>query len=342
MIVAEPELNAEANRITYSLRSTFFYRRLKELGYFSIIRDIDSLVKHSRNYSWEERKHWNITHNAWDLIAKNQINPLRIFTHPKVIVEHPRLISYYRSIAAISQKGTQYLAFATQPYEQGKKESINYKNAVMLSKVFNSLVSGIVESTLSISMDELTGLMYSTAGVQVDGSWRNKIGDEAENIVKSYLSRPVIEDGQVDSLIDRTGSPLDFQPRYDYLNNISNYRGLKLKNKSSLLFSSEPDITLIDSNGKPSIVIEVKGGTDPAGALERLGAINKSFQHAREQNSDVTTILVVSCITEEMKSRLESSSLVDEVYNLTALIMDMDHRECFVRRIISEIIPTTK
>jgi len=342
MIVVEPELNAEANRITYSLRSTFFYRRLKELGYFSIIRDIDSLVKHSRNYSWEERKHWNITHNAWDLIAKNQINPLRVFTHPKVIVEHPRLISYYRSVAAISQKGIQYLAFTTKSYEQGKKESINYKNAVMLSKVFNSLVSGIVESTLSISMDELTGLMYCTAGVQVDGSWRNKIGNEAENIVKSYLSRPVIEDGQVDSLIDRTGSPLDFKPRYDYLNNISNYRGLKLKNKSSLLFSSEPDITLIDSNGKPFIVIEVKGGTDPAGALERLGAINKSFQHAREQNSDVTTILVVSCITEEMKSRLETSSLVDEVYNLTALIMDMDYRECFMRRIISEIIPTTK
>ena len=29
----DKDLNQEANRITYSLRSTFFYRKLKELGY---------------------------------------------------------------------------------------------------------------------------------------------------------------------------------------------------------------------------------------------------------------------------------------------------------------------
>jgi hypothetical protein len=52
-------------------------------------------------------------------------------------------------------------------------------------------------------------------------------------------------------------------------------------------------------------VIEIKGGTDPAGALERLGAIKKSFDYARKENKKVETILVVSCITEEMNKRLK-------------------------------------
>ncbi len=334
-IVADKSLVYEANKINYYLRSTFFYRKLNALGYFQITRDIEFLVEHSVNYSWEDRKFWSITHNAWDSVNKRSIEPLRVFAHPKVLVEHPKLVAYYRNMAAISLKGVQYLAFNVTPYESGKKTEIPYKQASELAKLFNAHISAVVESALSVTINNLTALMYSSAGTTVDGSWRNKIGDEAETMVKSYIARPAVENGWVDSLIDKNNSPVEFDPNFDYVANISFFRGIKLKNKRTLLFSSEPDISFISEDGRPLTVIEVKGGTDPAGALERLGAIKKSFEHSRIENDGVETILVVSCITNEMKTRLEKDPLIDEVYNLTSLIIDMDYRESFISKLIN-------
>ena len=71
----------------------------------ALLKDIDSLVRHSSNYSWEDRKFWNITHNAWDFIHEKKIDPIRAFAHPKILVEHPKLIAYYRNVAAIPLKG---------------------------------------------------------------------------------------------------------------------------------------------------------------------------------------------------------------------------------------------
>lgn len=50
------ELILEANRISYSLRSTFFFRKLRDIGYLDILKDIEKLVQQSRNYSWEDKK----------------------------------------------------------------------------------------------------------------------------------------------------------------------------------------------------------------------------------------------------------------------------------------------
>lgn len=331
------DLILEANKINYSLRSTFFYRKLRDTGYFNILKDVDKLVKQAKNYSWEDKKYWNITHNAWDLIDKQKIDFLRIFCHPKVLVEHPKLISYYRNVAAIPLKGVQYLAFNITDYESGKKAEISYQNAMILSKLFNTHISAIVESTLKISIHNINSLMFSSAGATVDGSWRNKIGEEAEKMVKSYILRACLNNNTIFAMIDKNNSPVDFDPSYDYMANIDIFKGIKLINKKSILFSSEPDVSIIDKTGKPLSVIEVKGGTDPAGALERLGAIKKSFDQARHENSKVETILVVSCITDEMGKRLKKDKLIGLVFNLTSIIIDMDYRNGFVKK-LNEII----
>lgn len=329
----DKSLILEANRISYSLRSTFFYRKLKESGYFDILKDIDKLAKQAINYTWEDKKFWNITHNAWDLISRRKIDHIRVFSHPKVLVEHPKLISYYRNVAAIPLKGVQYLAFNVTDYENRKKTELSYETAMALSKVFNTHISSIVESTLSISYENIKSLMYSSAGCTIDGSWRNKIGEEAEKMVKSYVLRACLDKNLVFSMIDRNNSPVDFKKTYDYVTNIDLFKGIKLRNKKSIIFSSEPDISIIDYNGKPLSVIEVKGGTDPAGALERLGAIKKSFDQARKENKKVETILVVSCITNEMGKRLKKDRLINIVFNLTSIITNMDYRNEFIKRI---------
>jgi hypothetical protein len=331
------DLILEANKINYSLRSTFFYRKLNDTGYFTILKNIDKLVKQSKNYSWEDKKFWNITHNAWDLIEKQKIDFLRVFSHPKVLVEHPNLISYYRNVAAIPLKGVQYLAFNITDYESGKKYDISCQNAMRLSKLFNTHISAIVESTLKISINNINSLMFSSAGATIDGSWRNKIGEEAEKMVKSYILRACLNANSIFAMIDKNNNPVDYDKSYDYMANIDLFKGIKLKNKKSILFFSEPDISIIDKTGKPLSVIEVKGETDPAGALERLGAVKKSFDYARRENRNVETILVVSCITDEMGNRLKKDKLIGLVFNLTSIIIDMEYRDNFVHK-VNEII----
>ena len=53
--------------------------------------------------------------------------------------------------------------------------------------------------------------------------------------------------------------------------------------------------------------IEIKGGKDPAGALERLGAMQKSFEATPAQ---CVNFLVAGVVTAEMRKRLDQMGLV--------------------------------
>jgi hypothetical protein len=106
----------------------------------------------------------------------------------------------------------------------------------------------------------------------------------------------------------------------DMLSQIERYRGILLTNGTSILFSSDPDISLVSQNGLTVCALEVKGGADPAGALERYGAAKKSFEEVRLHSPGVMTILVASCITPEVYTRIKKDPLITSYYNLTELL----------------------
>ena len=59
-------------------------------------------------------------------------------------------------------------------------------------------------------------------------------------------------------------------------------------------------------------MIEIKSGTDPAGALERLGAIRKSFEETPAQSRN---FLVLGITAPTMRERLKDIN-VAEVFNM--------------------------
>ncbi|MEM1259628.1 MAG: hypothetical protein AAGH81_13930, partial [Bacteroidota bacterium] len=61
-------------------------------------------------------------------------------------------------------------------------------------------------------------------------------------------------------------------------------------------------------------------GIDPAGALERLGAMFKSFDNVLAVTPSATTILVATCITDEVDARLRESNAVKQTYITTDII----------------------
>src|SRR5260370_798078 len=61
-------------------------------------------------------------------------------------------------------------------------------------------------------------------------------------------------------------------------------------------FGDEPDIAFF-RDGKTVLAVEVKGGIDKAGVLERVGAALKSLSRARQENPDAVTILIVQGVS---------------------------------------------
>ena len=82
----------------------------------------------------------------------------------------------------------------------------------------------------------------------------------------------------------------------------------ELPDSYSMRFSSEPDIEfrrIVSGESAVVATIEIKGAKDRAGALERLGAIQKSFEATP---ANCVNILIAGIITTEMRAPLEQAT----------------------------------
>ncbi|HKV59283.1 MAG TPA: hypothetical protein VJO32_13415, partial [Ktedonobacteraceae bacterium] len=82
-------------------------------------------------------------------------------------------------------------------------------------------------------------------------------------------------------------------------------------------------------------VIEVKGISNPEGALERYEAAKKSFEESRRDNAHVKTILVASCITSEVQTRIQQDSTISFYFNLTQILSDPALSSQFMQQVFS-------
>lgn len=82
-----------------------------------------------------------------------------------------------------------------------------------------------------------------------------------------------------------------------------------------MTFGSEPDIAFTRDK-KFAVLIEIKGGKDPAGALERLGAIKKTFDEAP---ADCKNFLILGVDTPTMRTRLNEMR-IEADFNINQLL----------------------
>ena len=328
----EKALLAEANRINYRLRSTFFYRKLKEYNTLSFPGLLAGFFPAEHLYSWDEREQWGIGKDAFSYINGNsEFHLFGVFCHPKLLREYPGLLAYYRNIAALSQKSIGSLVKAGVNIAAIERDTQNHlfltdSQSLILSRLFNEHITLIVDSSIqSITKEEFYGILLCSTGAQIDGSWRNAIGEESEKVVQRLLIKEVKERGLLAAFIPKVGQKVElYYPSQldDQLGHIERYRGVLLTNHTSILFASDPDIALLNPSGVTVCALEVKGGTDTAGALERYGAAKKSFDEIRRVSPSAITILVASCITSEVRTRIEQDPLVSFYFNLTALLSE--------------------
>ena len=220
-----------------------------------------------------------ISDGAWEYVNRSGIEQKLVFAHPDVLSAHPETSQYYRGIALLSQKraGAQ-----VAKWEDGsQKKPPSRQSCKKVSRLYNAVISSIIEGASDWTLENGYRNILATMGIQLDGFFRNKIGQDAEELIKKLVVRWL----QDQNLIARTLSDNIYE----------------LPKKTVMRFGSEPDIAFLRDDERIA-TIEIKGGKDPAGALERLGAMQKSFA---ETPPSCVNFLVAGVVTKEMERRLK-------------------------------------
>jgi hypothetical protein len=321
-------------------RTRFFARKLDEIGLRGALELLGSLVAKGKS----ERLHWSlpklaISDAAWRRVAASNRDRLIYFCHPSVIETHPILITYYRGAALLSQKGMAYAGVHAEGIEKGRV-SLSPDAAVTIARLVNRHVSELLEYR-DLQPVEVERLAYVALGAQIQGSWNNAVGAGATQNVKRLLVAHWYASGVIASLqkkrVKYPAEPGDLEVTLD---SIPDYSGVYFSNGSTAVFASEPDVSLRNPRGTLTGAIEIKGGTDPAGALERLGAAEKSFRAARAESPQhpCKTILLMAAITEEVARRLQAEpSLFNSTYELAELYVNDEKLQAFRREVDEQL-----
>ena len=322
---------------SYFLRSTFTYNRLRSEGYFELFMKISKFARvEGEKLNWDDRSKWSIGEEAWEILKTNKIAPMMVFLHPKVLQLNPSFLKYYRSVALMPQKGLTTLTgvSSVSKIEEGKVEAgrMAQTHIEKLVNTINETMSLLVTLASDINEKKIEGMMYATAGVKIDGSWRNQIGAEGERVIRKIIFNELFAHNEISS-VENKKDVLTEIAQWDANGDIDDVKKLHLINGYSILFSSEPDVTMYNDAGAIVGIIEIKSGLDPAGALERLGAMFKSFENTLAEYPDAVTILVASCITKEVDKRLNASMSVRQRYLTTDITSSEAEKRKFVNRL---------
>ena len=255
-----------------------------------------------------------IAEEAWDHIVRTQIDPKLVFAHPDLLREHPETSLHYRGLATLSLKRVQSMSASVTNWETGKwRRRPTADRCLSVARTYNSVISVIITGTDNWTLENGYRNVLATIGITEDGALRNLIGQEGEARVKEIILDWLQADGAV------------LQPRVD---GVTTTFGAQPNVR--MVYGSEPDIKFerLNDQGEWEVVstVEIKSGTDPAGALERLGAIQKSFDQtpARSRN-----FAVLGIVTPAMRERLNALNVARD-FLLYNIVNDGDAQNDFI------------
>ena len=256
-----------------------------------------------------------IAEEAWEYIAESEMDPKLVFAHPDVLRQHPETSLYYRGVATLSLKRVQALAGQVSRWEDGTwQRRPSEERCLAVAQAYNAVISAIISGVDDWNLEDANRNILATMGISEDGSLRNVVGQEGETAVKERISA---------WLAARQGIHIEVEGNTTLLGDDGNLR---------MVFGSEPDISfesLADDTWTIVSTIEIKSGTDPAGALERLGAIQKSFEQTGPR---CRNFAVLGIVTTEMRRRLNEMNVARD-FSLRDILSNEDSWEEFAREI---------
>lgn len=306
-----PEPTEQSWLVDQLAKSTFFHSKLHNWGLIEVAQQIERI--RGDKLDWENPE-LQISKTAWNKVIHSGIKPVLVFAHPEVLHNIERAVSYYRMLAMVSQKSMARIGLPV--FDLESKKLPTPEQAMRIAQHLNPIISKLIESDECVMLRELDLWRGMAAGAQAQGSWQNAKGSEVETLVKALVEQRIKQAGVVEEI----------KP---------DARKLKLRNGRVIVFGEDPDI-LITYDDKPIVAVEIKGGIDPAGSLERLGAAIKTLQRVKEKNNACLTILLIrqASMTEGVKQDLERSrATVDHWYTVEDFLKDEEMQQQIWRQL---------
>lgn len=297
-------------------KSEFFHQKLHEWGLLRTAQTLEEI--RGEELEWD-LDNLDISQTAWNKTIHQGVKPIRVFAHPDVLTSVLRSTSYYRMLSMVSQKSMKRIGLNVDRYEQ-QDVFPDIDKALRIARTLNNIISNLVETDEEISLREFDIWRGMAAGTQAQGSWQNAKGDREEIVIKGML-RHRLEEKQW--LVEE--QELD--------DDQSRFLQLILSDGRKLTFGDEPDIGVYEDD-RIVAAVEVKGGIDTAGVLERVGAAIKSLHRAKQENPDSVTVLLMRsvAITEQARNDLEDNrGSVNYWFTVEDVLDDEHHREAFFR-----------
>ncbi|HLF87902.1 MAG TPA: XcyI family restriction endonuclease [Anaerolineales bacterium] len=192
-------------------------------------------------------------------------------------------------------------------FETGKSYP-NQFQALSICLRLNQVISYLIETDEHIDQREFDLWRGMAAGSQAQGSWQNLKGKQSEILIKGFILR---------RLRDR-----DFVLQ-------ENGEILHLKDNRRIEFADEPDIAIYLGD-QIKVAVEVKGGIDTAGVLERIGASLKSLSRAKEENPNAMTILLLQGVSVTQKAADDlaiNQAVVNHWFTIEEFVQDEKIRD---------------
>jgi hypothetical protein len=284
------------------------------------LKAIERIQKLGDKFKWNAKTRLMIDIEAWRyVVTQCGYQPELIFCHPEALLAEPSLSLYYRCLTGLSRKAAQDYVGPLVQIESGSSDrTLDEKKALVIAQTYNTFISSIIRNSVEWTLENGYRTVIATLGITLDGAMRNKVGDIAEDRIRIMILGWLLDRKLI---VDPDLTKADIRSNYPHF--------YILKGDITMRFGSEPDISLLRGDLLVATV-EIKGGVDPAGALERYGAATKSFQHAISQAPQCRNFYVAGVFTDQVRARIAADRLVEASYDIVELLDDPQKREGFL------------
>lgn len=287
------------------------------------LKATEKIQKLKDSLDWEPLSDLMIDAEVWRYAVRDKgFDPRLVFCHPDVLLKIPVSSLYYRGLCGLSMKIAKSYFGAIENLESGNPRArIDRRKAWKMATTYNTFICSIIKNSTDWTLENGYRTIIATIGITLDGRMRNKIGDVAEERIKTLLMEWLIENKLV------KGPTLTKEAIYQQLP-----KSCDLVKDFRMIFGSEPDVSFYHKD-ELLAVIEIKGGTDAAGALERYGAATKSFQHSLKSSKRCRNFYLAAVFTPELERRMKDDRLVEKVFDIVDILDDPDVRTDFFAEI---------
>jgi hypothetical protein len=267
-----------------------------------------------------------IDEDAWHYAVQVKgYDPKFVFCHPEILLNKPMTSLYYRGLCALSLKAAKDYFGAVESIEKGHRARLDPGKALKMARTYNTFICSIIKNSASWTLENGHRTIVATLGITLDGVMRNKVGDIAERRIRTLVMDWVIDHSLLtDPVLTKEQIQEELPQR------------CKLTRDVVMEFSSEPDIAFWRQAAKARellAVVEIKGGIDRAGALERYGAATKSFQQALATSSRCKNFFLSAVYTPELERRIRQDRLVEKYFHIVQILDDASVREQFLEEL---------